>query len=203
MASNIRLSNQKIHWLKVNYATTKNAVICEYLGIKLYKLWTLAKKYKLEKSEEFMRKVAKENSDLAQIINKKDNYAKQRENFRKAKEEGRTYKFPKGKSWIRDMCEPERRAELLAKMSENRKRLIAEERKRIAWGFPQKTKLRVHEQNRPRSAVKYKLRKQGYIFDKEKYLSDRVWIFYYNEETQRTKAEEKYTKKFHFKFIEL
>lgn len=203
MPRTINLSTHKIYWLKVNYAETKNADICEYLGIKPNKLWKLAGKYKLAKSKEFMLRVAKENSDLAQIVNLKDNYAKQRESFRKAKEEGKAHRFPKGKSWINDMCEPERRAELLAKRSENRKKLIAEERKRVSWGFPQKTKLRVQEQNRPRASVKYKLRKQGYIFDKEKYLSDRVWIFYYNEETKRTKLEEKYTKKFHFKFIEI
>ena len=61
---------------------------------------------------------------------------------------------------------PEKNAERIRKSVETRKATIASERRRILFGFEQRTKMKLNGTFRPKTNVRYQMRKLGYIVER-------------------------------------
>jgi len=72
----------------------------------------------------------------------------------------------------------------IAKCHATRNKTIKEERARISFGLPQRTKMRLNPQNKNVVCLRSNLRKRGYIVERGS------MIMYYNEDTTRCPAIE-------------
>lgn len=191
-----KLTEDQIKWLAENYPIKTNKEICEYIVCSASFLHKIRKEYGWEKSKEFMNKCALENGIKGVEASRRNNWKSQRESIIKSHKEGKMKRYNNVSPWSR--MSDEEKENLRKKLSEARKKLIEDERRRIRWGLEQKTKLRnINESNPQRKWAKsWLINKKGYIFV-------RKWIFAYTPETKRNiRLEGKHSKKFNFKFVE-
>lgn len=181
MGKKIELTKEQIDWLMTHYSHTKNQDICNKLSISEGMLRKLKKTYNLNKSEEFWAEtkknnLAKANKKLKELgypnqINLRIHQKKALENSRKTLQE----KW-QDEEWVKQRNK---------NASEAKKKLYRDERRRVLFGFEQKTKLRVINTPRKKVMLKHNLRKHGYEI--EKYSN----IAYINDNTKQSALMEK------------
>lgn len=183
------------------YPTTRNEDLCERFGITKYKIKvireTLRDKHgiSIAKTDEFMQEQRTINGHKGDDVNRRNGYKIQRAHMAKLHAEGRSPKMKKGDPSPWHTATEEQKAAWKAKMSARFQKLRADEKRRIMFGLPQRTKLNFVEPNRPRANAKWALiNKFGYKFVEK-------WLFEYDGNTERKpKREQNYIKKFKFRF---
>lgn len=174
----------QIAWLRENFADTLNADLCEYLDCKETTLRILARSLGLHKSK-------------AHLERRKD---KARKGLRRYY---LTHKPTNNSAHLRPYCfKPGNDPRLLkgyadgfARGQAKRNQTIREEKARIAFGLPQRTKMNLKRQPRQKIEQRYYLRQLGYIID------DQNNIAYYTTDTTRAvKMEAGDVKRNYFKF---
>lgn len=153
------LTQDEIQWLRDNYAETANEEIMAHLDIKWSTLHRFARAYGLKKSKEFMHSYQIKNAQLARIVNEHNDWPP------KGYQIPNRNRFPKGVTNLMRLG-PEREAERIRKMKETRKATIASERRRILFGFEQRTKLKLNGRFRSKTNLRYNMRKLGYIIER-------------------------------------
>lgn len=153
------LTEEEIQWLRENYANTTNEEIMAHLDIKRTTLCRCARVYGLSKSKEFIYSWQIKNAQLARIANDHNDWPP------KGYLIPNRHKFEKGVTSLMRLG-PEREAERIRKMKETRKATIAAERRRILFGFDQRTKLKLNGRFRQKTNFRYHMRKRGYILER-------------------------------------
>lgn len=180
-------SEEQVKWLKENYADTPNAEVRNYLKCGETTLRTLVKKYGLAKSEAFVKW--------------------REERSRKAlRKYYQTHKPTDNSAYIRPYCfkkgnDPKALGQKfwdgIEKARVKRNQTIREDKARITFGLPQKTKMKLIQQPRAKVHQRYYLKKCGYILDEEKRIA------YYSPDTRRAfKIETRQNKRNYYTFKE-
>lgn len=175
-------SDEQIAWLKENFADTLNADICEYLDCKETTLRLLARSLGLQKSKahlDWRQDKARKGLKRYYLTHKPTNNS---EHLRK-------YCFKKGN----DPRTLKGFRDGIIRGHEKRNQIIREEKARIAFGLPQRTKLRLKRQPRPKIDQRHYLKKLGYIIDNENNIA------YWTETTRRAVKLELKPKFFKYK----
>lgn len=176
----IIFTDEQIAWVVENFADTMNADICEYLQCGETTLRLLARSLGLEKSREFYDRrseKAKKNLRRYFLTHPPTDNSKNLMPFC----------FKKGN----DPRELKGFWSGMEKMKETRRRIIREEKARIAFGLEQRTRLQLKKQPRAKVYVRHYLKKKGYIIDDEKHIA------YYTDETVRAFKIESRPKRFY------
>jgi hypothetical protein len=181
MGKKIELTQEQIDWVLEHYSDTKNKDICDKLSMSEATLRRLKKTYNLNKSEEFWIEITKNNLAKANKKLKELGYPNQinlRIHQKKALENSKkTIKNKMNdKEWVDNWYK---------KRGEGLKKTYQKERRRVLFGFEQKTKLRVINTPRNKVMLKHNLRKHGYEIEKNNNIA------YINDNTKRSALMEK------------
>lgn len=173
----IVLADEQVAWLKDNYATTLNDTIRKRLGISMRTLNRLAKTFGLSKDTAVIEVLRCEKITAAarkrSLLGKYDGHP---ENCLKTR-------FKTGYK-ARERFGEEKFAEMHRKTVETRRKTYIEERARVTFGLPQRTKMRVTRQPRKKIQDRCYLKMRGYIIDEANCIA------YYTDQTRRaTKLE--------------
>jgi len=187
------LTNKQETWLLNHFRHTKNDLIAEKLGISHSSLHRFARKYGLKKTKCFQSKCQRVATMAAWESNKRNNWPP------------KGYKIPKSAEYrFKEGVTPEQRlgkkrnAERIEKSAQSRRKTVAAEKRRVLFGLPQKTKLKVVTAPKGKSAYRYNLKKRGYIVPRA------ARIIYYDENTHRSPiVEQNAYNKYRFTFQEL
>ena len=176
------LDEKQIQWLIANYGNMNNSDIANSLGVNKRKIVYEAHKIGLRKSEHFISCVQDKAQRAARVVNKQMNYPP------------KGYVIPNRgiffssirKNIERFGCEKEamRKISVSNRMNEIRK----SETRRLLFGLPQKTNLRVSISTKKvrdkKANIRYRLRSKGYD------VPFGSSIAYYNSSTNRSFAVE-------------
>lgn len=178
--SKVILSSHDDAWLKENYADTSNADIMEHLGISRGVLLRLARENDLHKSPEYLKAANRESLRLATKAAMAIGWPPKGYVIPKSDEARR-----KGQEKIAEMrADAEINARWRKNMSEGRKKLYKDERRRVLFGLEQKTQIKVVRASRAKVCCRSELRSLGYIIPKGSNVA------YWNAETLRNEKRE-------------
>lgn len=186
--------DKDIAWLRRHYKHTRNADIMARLGIGESMLHTLARRYGLKKSRQFMKKSYRQNNEEGMAVMKRygiyeENSERARRQWADAKAEGRAYGFRKGES-NKTRFSPRRYAEIRRKITESRMNTIRMERARMLFGLPRRTRLTIvvmQKYTKSQTSRRYNARQRGYILaDDCSEGSGSRYTIYYDSRTQRS-----------------
>lgn len=184
------LTDKEVQWIVRHYHNTRNADILQKYGIGESTLHRIARKYKLSKTKQFMRKMQRENSDMARMVGKQYGlYEELAEQMRRkliAYRERGEYKpgsFLPGIGNKDRMTKRQRKAAMV-KIHIKRNNTIKSERRRARWGMEGRTKMNIKAYgyskiDHTKSVHRTLFRRKGYIIGRGSN------IVYYDEETQR------------------
>lgn len=185
-----------LQWFIDHFKNTKNEDIMSRLGIGESQLHRLARKYGLKKTPQFIKKTRQRAMELAQQVCRdygiyEETAVRMRRTMLEYKAKG--LPLPGGfKAGVsnRDRMGPERYKEMIAKARDSRNESIRKDRARIAFGLPQKLKIKLslcdEKTMKRRTYLRYALRKRNYIVERGGMT---IW---YDEETDRyLKLEER------------
>jgi len=156
----IVLTPEQEQWLRDNYATMLNCDIARHLGIGKRTLSRFAKARGLVKD---MKAIEPMRADKARRC-LRNKYI--RDGFRFHPENGMESRFKKGYN-AREFFGGERLMEMRRKGAEARKKTFREERARVAFGLPQRTRMRVSRQPAAKIYQRYYLKRRGYVIDED------------------------------------
>ena len=176
----IVLAPEQEAWLRKHYKHTKNADICERLGVSMRTLERMARSMGLEKSPRFMKKVQLNAAAKAKESHIKNGTYNPKGFIIPRSEE---HRFKPGVTPLQRLGK-KKEAERLRKSTETMARMRKEERMRIALGLPQETRLRLKTQPKRAAYQRYYLRKLGYI------IPTGSKVVYYDENTRRSEEYE-------------
>lgn len=167
-----RLAPEKQEWLIKNFKHTKNADILVKLGISEAYLHRFARRHGLKKSPQFMRKTQMEAAAMAVKSHiKNGTYPK------------KGYRIPRSEEFYfngtRKETEEQKKARM-EKARQTRNRIIREDRARIHFGLPQRSRIKLNRQNRNIVNLRHNLRGRGYIIERGS------MTVYYDEHTKRS-----------------
>lgn len=168
-------------WLIKHYKHTKNSIIIEKFGLSKYYLHKYAQELGLKKSRAFIIKVSKENSKKGLAILAEKGWPPKGYIIPNQDKRIESLKARKGKRMpkaIREKC------------AEGIRNTFKSEKRRVLFGLPQKTKLKVVKSPKGKIHCRWKMRKLGYIIDKGGNVA------YYNETTIRNKHFEERIKQY-------
>ena len=173
----IILTPEQEAYLRDNYATVIHHTMCQVLGISKRTLIRFAKQRGLVKDMDAL--VEQKAARISESLKRK--YLV--EGFRGNPENGLVSRFKPGYSAV-EFFGKERLMEMRRKSAESRKKRFAEERARVTFGLPQKTRLNVKKQPRKKIQDRCYLKMRGYIIDEANCIA------YYTDQTRRaTKLE--------------
>lgn len=182
MADKRIFSEEEIAYLKENYASTKNRILEQRLGIKNTLLLRIAKQLGLKKMPNFQ-------SECTKV---KVKYGDGRANNRPSPQA-----MANSQACIRRMRQDkEKHAEWRKNISESMKKLYRAERRRVLFGLEQKTNKKVFQAPKYKHELRYRLRKCGYIIDRGSSVA------YYDENTNRHAGKEESAKRLGIKIKE-
>lgn len=157
----IVLTEKQERWLAKHFKHTKNDECAARLGISPRSVVRIARSMGLTKSRQFMVKCQRATADAAarsHILN--GTYPPK--GFRIPNSEAGQFKpGVTSKERIGDRRESER----LRKSAESRRKTIADEKRRILFGFEQKTRLKLFS-NPKKHQYRYALRQRGYLIER-------------------------------------
>lgn len=149
---------EQLRWLAENYHCTKNAELCAALGIGGSLLHRLARRLGLRKSPEFMSLTQAEAVRSAQLLGRATGrYRRQSEAMKgRVPPQREPYLFRPGH---KPKVPPEAKAAAAVK----RMNTFKAERRRVLFGQPQRTRLKVTAQSRSKVSYRYEMRRRGYV----------------------------------------
>ncbi len=181
MGKKIELTKEQIDWLIENYKHTQNQDICDKLSITRPVLCRIRRTYNLKKCEELLKELNKKNREKADKKNKELGYPNQinlKIHQKKALENAKKTLKEKwqDEEWVKQRNK---------NVSEGLKKTYKAERRRVLFGFEQKTNLRVINTPRNKVMLKHNLRKHGYEIEKNSNIA------YINDNTKQSALMEK------------
>lgn len=179
-----RLTQEEEAYLLANYATTLNRDIVEHLHTSRRTLSRWARQYGLVKDWTAIEPKRRE------LISKLSRKALLLREYRGHPENGIKTRFQPGYN-AREKFGAEKFAEMHRKTVETRRQTYKEERARVAFGLPQRTRLRVVRQPRQKIEDRCYLKKRGYILDENNNIA------YWTETTQRATRLEAMPRRFY------
>lgn len=185
MSKKIVLTPEQEQYLRDNYATVIHHTLCKHLGVSVRTLVRMAKARGLVKDMEAIEGQKRERISAAlQHLSR----------IGKIKcsgpENGKATRFKNGFR-AKELFGEEKFAEMHRKAAEARRKTLREERARVSFGLPQKTKLRVKRQPRRKIYQRYYLKRLGYILDEANNIA------YYTDATHRATVLELRPKRFY------
>ena len=168
----IILTQEQEAYLRENYATVIHYTICQELGISKRTLVRLARERGLVKDMEAIE--GQRRKRLSEALRHKYMVF----GYKGPAENGSATRFKKGYN-ARELFGVEKFDRMHKKAVETRKKRLAEERARVTFGLPQRTRLRVKRQPKQKILDRSYLKKRGYILD------ERNNIAYYTASTRR------------------
>lgn len=172
------LTEEQIERFKACFSYTPNKELARQFGISLSSVTRLRNIYGLQKSEEYKQQIVARCAVAMNRANLADGYRKQAKNAKRLNELGLSNRFPKGVSSY-DLFGVEKVKAIHKRVSETHKRIVEEERRRIRWGLPQRTKMKLNDCNIPRMSARSYLRRHGYIVPKGSMVA------FYSADTER------------------
>lgn len=152
----IILTDRQRNWLIKHYKHTKNDEVMAKLGLTIAGLHRFARELGLKKSRQFMQRCQAATTEAARIANKARGWPPKGYRIPRGDEFG----FKKGVTSA-ERLGPERNRERIRKAAESRRKTVAAEKRRILFGLPQRTKLKIGY-SRMKVHYRYELRKHGY-----------------------------------------
>lgn len=169
------LTEKQEAWLKRHFRNTKNADLCERLGISETALHRFARKLGLTKTKRFMKKMQANAAAKARESHLAFNtYPPKGYRIPRSEE----FQFKPGVRPV-DRLGKRREAKRVQRSVETRRKTFRFERARATFGLPQKTKLRVKQQPRQKILDRSYLKQRGYIID------EKEMVAYWTGETRR------------------
>lgn len=192
----MKLTEKQLAWFIRHYKHTKNADICQKLGISESYLHSLARLHGLKKSRQFMAKTQANAVAAAKVaVANEDEEAKQRRRDQANRNRNPERSFRKGVWSLANKT-----AEELAAINERRKASWRKTRQddevRLNWGLEQQTNFhfaRLHDQaqNHRLMQLRSNLRKCGYLIPQRSGM-----VAYVVATTKRSEKREKNAQKF-------
>lgn len=173
------LTDKQKNWIIKHFKNIKNDVILEKLSISHSMLHRFARENGLKKTKQFQSKCQLNASAIANVVNRRNNWTPKGYKIPKSEE----YRFKTGESLAKKLGK-KKNQERIIKSAASRRKTIRAEKRRVLFGFDQKTKLKVVAAPRCKNAFRYLLKKRGYLV--ERGSSDVC----YNSETSRSPATE-------------
>lgn len=180
----IFLTQEQEAYLRENYPTTTNYTICGKLGISERTLTRIAREMGLAKDMSVIEakrreKISKSVRRAFLILGGNDH-----------NENGIKTRFKQGFKPVEEFGE-EKFKEMHRKAVETRKKRLAEERARVNFGLPPRTRMRVIHQPEQKIQDRSYLKKRGYILDEKNNIA------YYTTDTRRCVRLEARPKRFY------
>ena len=179
-----QLTPEEEAYLLENYATTLNRDLAKHLHTSKRTLARWARKYGLVKDMEAIE------PQRRALISKLAHLALIFHDYKKRPLNGIETRFKPGYN-ARELFGEEKFKEMHRKTVETRRKTFMEERARVAFGLPQKTKMRVKKQPKQKILDRSYLKRRGYILD------ERENIAYYTDKTQRATRLEAMPKRYY------
>ena len=183
-ANKIILTEEQEAWLRENYATVIHHTICKKLGISPRTLVRMAHARGLVKDMNAIQ--GQKGERVSAALRRK--YLM--EGFKFRPENGMATRFKPGYD-ARELFGDEAFDIMHRKASEARKKTFREERARVAFGLPQRTRLRVRRQPKQKIQDRCYLKRRGYILDDENNIA------YWTENTRRATKMESWPRRFY------
>lgn len=181
------LTDRQETWLKKHFKNTKNADLCEKLGISETALHRYARQFGLTKTKQFMKKVQANTAAKAKESHlKHGTYPPKGYRIPRSEE----FQFKPGVTNLERLGK-RKEAQRIQRSVESRKKTFRYEKARRTFGVPQKTKLRVFQQPRQRILDRCYLKKRGYIIDEVNFVA------YWTPETRRATRLEARPKRYY------
>lgn len=175
-----KLPRGGVKWLKEHYPDTPNCEIMAHFGISKGVLDRMVREYRLRKSPEYLKAINRESLRLATKAAMAKGWPPKGYIIPKSEEARR-----KGWEKIAEMrTDAEINARWRKNMSESRKKLYKDEKRRVLFGLEQKTKVKVVRASHAKVCCRSDLRKSGYIIPKGSNVA------YWNSETLRNEERE-------------
>ena len=172
------LTPDEHQYLINNFPELPNIEVARHLNLSVRTVVRLARQEDLTKSEAFWQRCREKTAQASHIYHILHPMPK---GFVIPNREKR--QFRKGES-PRDRLSPEQYEQWQTNLHNSRRTTIKSERRRILFGLPQRTKLKLTQQPRAKVLFRYYLKKRGYIID------DNARMAYYTSTTQRGKRVE-------------
>lgn len=171
----MELTEKQKKWIITNFKNTKNDEIMLKIGIKHSALHRFANENGLKKTKQFQSKCQLEATEFARLANKRNNWPPKGYKIPKSDENC----FKKGHSGVVKWG-AKRERERIEKSAAARRKTVLAEKRRVLFGLPQKTKLKVVPSPRIKISYRHLMRKRGYVVLRG---SSEV---YYTESTKRS-----------------
>ncbi len=175
----MELTEKQKRWIITHFKNTKNDEIMLKIGIKHSALHRFARENGLKKTKQFQSKCQAEATEKARLANKRNNWPP------------KGYIIPnKEKSCFKpgqtnlERLGAKKERERIEKLTISLNKMRAAEKRRVLFGLPQKTKLKVVPAPRVKSSYRHLMRKRGYVVLRG---SSEV---YYTESTNRSETTE-------------
>ena len=193
----MKLNNAIINGIIRDYPDTKNNEICTRYNISRGTLYRVAKKNGLRKTDEFMRWANQENA------RRTHNFSKVCDSLAKMKEMKKAAGTPVGfKPGITNLMRLgyDREMERRNKVKATKANTIQSEKRRLMWGLPQKTKLKLVISDKKERKCCYKIRERLRLSNYHFGIGSKT--IYYDDSTVRSLRKENFAIKHGFKFFD-
>ena len=193
------LNDEQRAWLCQWFPTIENKRLAKAMGISLYKLHCFARELSLTKSEEGWRAIKRRQTKaMAKTNHRNGCYDRKRGHApSEATLQGARRRWEEYRQGLRESTygmlkrtDPKRYQAVKEKRSQNRREMIAKEKRRIIYGLERKTKLKIVVMT-PYTCSQLSHRcnalKRGYLLDYD--CSEGQpgrYVIYYDDETQRS-----------------
>lgn len=161
-------------YLKARFKNTKNDTIKKVTGLSDGALHRFARRLGLTKTRAFMKKVQSEAAMLAHEVNREKGWPPKGYHIPRSEE----FRFKKGVDNLMRLG-PEKNAERIRKSADSLAQTRKEEKARVAFGLPQRTRLRVKRQPERKIRLRCYLKRRGYVIDEAAHVA------YWTEDTRR------------------
>jgi len=193
------LNDEQREWLCRWFPVTENKRLAKAMGISLYKLHCFARELGLTKSEAGLRAIKqRQTKAMAKTNHQNGCYERKRGHApSEATLQGARRRWEEYRQGLRESTygmikrtDPKRYQALKEKHSQNRREMIAKEKRRIVYGLERKTNLKVvvmKPYTRSQTAHRSRALKRGYLLDTD--CSEGQpgrYVIYYDDETQRS-----------------
>lgn len=172
----ITLTQEQERWLKAHFRHTRNEEIGERLGISETTMHRFARELGLTKSRQHMRKTQRNAADKAKESHLRNGtYPPKGYRIPRSEE----FQFKAGVTPVERLGKRKERKRV-ERSAESRRKTFREEKARMLFGVPRKTRLRVVREPRAKTCQRWYLKSRGYILD------ERELIAYWTDETRRS-----------------
>lgn len=198
------LNDEQQAWLRRRFPVTENCRLAKAMGISLYKLKELIQEYGLTKSEAGLKAIRRRRDKAAAKTNERNGcYDRKRGHpVSEATIAGTRRRWEEYRNGLREhplqtiqRTDPERYEALRVTRSQNRRELIAKEKRRIIYGLERKTSIKVvvmKAYTRSQRHHRHNALLRGYLLDED--CSEGQpgrYVIYYDEKTERSERFER------------